>query len=54
MIVTYAPAGPRRVVWDVSSVVAGEDKDTTEAVDVARHVRPPETLADSPRGLHPE
>ena len=38
-----------RVVWDVSSVVAGEDKNTTESIDVARHVRPPETLADADR-----
>jgi hypothetical protein len=38
-----------RVVWDVTSVLVGEDKNTTEYVSVARHVRPPETLADSDR-----
>lgn len=38
-----------RVVWDVSSVLAGEDKNTSEYVAVTRHPRPPESLADADR-----
>jgi hypothetical protein len=38
-----------RIVWDVTSVLAGEDKQTSQHVTVGRHIRPPETLADSER-----
>jgi len=38
-----------RVVWDASSVLAGESKDTSVLVVVSRHLRPPETLPDSDR-----
>jgi hypothetical protein len=38
-----------RIVWDVSSVLFGEDKDTTESITVSRHLRPPDTLPDSER-----
>ncbi|MDO9400541.1 MAG: serine protease [Polaromonas sp.] len=38
-----------RVVWDVTSVVAGEDKNTSTSVSLSRHLRPPETLPDSDR-----
>lgn len=38
-----------RVVWDVSSVLAGEDKNTSVYVALARHLQPPETLADADR-----
>jgi serine protease Do len=37
------------IIWDVSSVLVGEDKDTTAHVSLGRHIRPPETLADSER-----
>jgi hypothetical protein len=38
-----------RIVWDVSSVIAGEDKDTTASVSFSRHLRPPATLPDAER-----
>ncbi len=38
-----------RVVWDVTSVVAGEDKNTNEHVSVGRHIQPPKSLPDSER-----
>lgn len=38
-----------RVVWDVSSVTAGEDKDTSTFVLINRYPRPPETLPDADR-----
>ena len=38
-----------RVVWDVNSVTAGEDKDTSTFVLVTRHPRPPESLPDAER-----
>lgn len=38
-----------RVVWDVSSVLAGEDKDTSTYVLINRHPRPPETMPDADR-----
>lgn len=38
-----------RVVWDVSSVTAGEDKNTSTFVLINRHQRPPESLPDSDR-----
>lgn len=38
-----------RVVWDVSSVLVGEDKDTTESVSLGRHLHPPEAMPDSDR-----
>jgi serine protease Do len=38
-----------RVVWDVTSVLAGEDKETNDHVIVGRHIRPPKTLDDSER-----
>jgi hypothetical protein len=38
-----------RIVWDVSSILVGENKDTSEFVSVARHVRPPERLPDAER-----
>jgi serine protease Do len=38
-----------RVVWDVSSVTAGEDKDTSTFVLINRHPHPPETLPDADR-----
>jgi hypothetical protein len=38
-----------RVIWDVTSVVAGEDKNTNEHVSVGRHIEPPKTLPDSER-----
>ena len=38
-----------RVVWDVTSVLAGEDKETSDHVVVGRHIRPPKTLDDSER-----
>jgi hypothetical protein len=38
-----------KVVWDVSSVMAGEDKKTTTIVSLSSHPRPPETLPDSDR-----
>ena len=38
-----------RLVWDVSSVLVGEDKDTTESFSLGRHARPPESLPDSDR-----
>jgi hypothetical protein len=38
-----------RVVWDVSSVMVGEDKDTTASVSFGRHLRPPTTLPDAER-----
>lgn len=38
-----------RVVWDVTSVLVGEDKDTTESVSVGRHIHPPEAMPDTDR-----
>lgn len=38
-----------RVVWDVSTVLVGEDRATNEHVSVGRHIRPPKTLPDSER-----
>jgi len=37
------------VVWDVSSVTAGEDKDTSTFVLINRQPRPPRTLPDADR-----
>lgn len=36
-----------RVVWDVASIVAGEDRETTSFVTFSRHVAPPQSLPDS-------
>lgn len=38
-----------RVVWDVSSIMVGEDKDTSSHLSLGRHIRPPEALPDSDR-----
>jgi serine protease Do len=38
-----------RVVWDVSSILVGEDKDTNDHITVGRHLEPPKTLPDSER-----
>lgn len=38
-----------RIVWDVSAVIAGEDKDTSEHLALTRHPRPPRSLADAER-----
>lgn len=38
-----------RVVWDVSSLVAGEDKNTSTVVQLSSHRRPPASLPDSDR-----
>lgn len=38
-----------RIVWDVSAVIAGEDKDTSEHLALTRHPRPPRSLADPER-----
>lgn len=38
-----------RVVWDVSSVTAGEDKDTSTFLMINRQPRPPESLPDDDR-----
>lgn len=38
-----------RVVWDVSSVTAGENKDTSTFMLINRQPRPPETLPDADR-----
>jgi serine protease Do len=38
-----------RVVWDVASIVAGEDINTQTAVSLSRHLRPPQTLPDGDR-----
>lgn len=37
------------VVWDVSSLVAGEDKNTSTVVQLSSHRRPPASLPDSER-----
>jgi len=38
-----------RVVWDVSSLVAGEDKNTSTVVQLSSHRHPPASLPDSER-----
>lgn len=38
-----------RVVWDISSVTAGEDKDTSTFLMINRQPRPPESLPDNER-----
>ncbi len=38
-----------RVVWDVSTLVAGEDKNTSTVVLLSSHRRPPASLPDSDR-----
>jgi serine protease Do len=38
-----------KVVWDVTSVVAGEDRDTNVFVSYSRYLRPPESLPDADR-----
>ena len=38
-----------RVVWDVTRVVAGENKSTEVSVSVTRHARPPQTFSDANR-----
>jgi len=38
-----------RVVWDVSSITAGEDKNSSTFVLISRNARPPESLPDAER-----
>lgn len=38
-----------QVVWDVTSIVAGEDRETTSFVTFSRYVTPPQSLPDSDR-----